>query len=109
MSDDELRQLGEDIRAHGLQVPVVFLADGLTLIDGRNRLDAMERAGLPIFDGDGKFQLPCDTIRDVDPVAYVVSANYHRRHLTAEQRDNLIRRAKAQSPGLSVRGIATPA
>jgi hypothetical protein len=106
MSDDELRQLGEDIRAHDLQVPVVFLADRLTLIDGRNRLDAMERAGLPIFNDDGGVKVRFETAKEVDPVVYVVSANLHRRHLTAEQRDILIRRLRAERPQLSVRGIA---
>lgn len=106
MSDDELRQLGEDIRAHDLQVPVVFLADGLTLIDGRNRLDAMERAGLTIFNADGGVKVRFETAKEVDPVVYVVSANLHRRHLTAEQRDNLIRRLRAERSQLSVRGIA---
>ena len=106
MSDDELRQLGEDIRAHDLQVPVVFLADGRTLIDGRNRLDAMERAGLTIFNADGGVEVRFETAKEVDPVVYVVSANLHRRHLTAEQRDNLIRRLRAERPQLSVRGIA---
>lgn len=106
MSDAELRQLGEDIRAHGLRAPVVFLGDGKTLIDGRNRLDAMERAGLTILDARGECGVPFETVDKVDPVVYVVSANLHRRHLTAEQRDELVRKLKADRSELSVRGLA---
>jgi len=49
LSADELQELGEDIRARGLLVPIVLYLDpdgGLSLLDGRNRLDAMERVGI---------------------------------------------------------------
>ena len=46
MSGDELKTLGEDIKAHGLHVPVTVWKKQKhsqpTLIDGRNRLDAMK-------------------------------------------------------------------
>ena len=34
MSEDELRELGEDIRANGLLSPIVIDADDDTLVDG---------------------------------------------------------------------------
>src|SRR5712692_5093814 len=105
MSEAELEQLGKDNKMHGLREPVVFLEDG-KLLDGRNRLDGMERVGLPIFDARGEFVARFEIVENVDPVAYVVSVNFHRRHLTAEQRDNVIRKLKAQRPKLSMRGIA---
>jgi hypothetical protein len=52
-----LREMGEDIKVNGLQQPIVIWADGRTslkdlgnrakysLLDGRNRLDAMELVG----------------------------------------------------------------
>jgi ParB-like chromosome segregation protein Spo0J len=46
MSDAELRVLGEDIKANGLQTTIVF--DGSRLLAGRNRLEAMERAGVEL-------------------------------------------------------------
>jgi hypothetical protein len=46
MSDDELQELGEDIKKHGLHEGVA-LCDG-KLLDGRNRLDAMEMAGIKV-------------------------------------------------------------
>jgi ParB/Sulfiredoxin domain len=45
MSPDELRALAEDIKANGLVTPVVLWRDDegkLILLDGRNRLDAIE-------------------------------------------------------------------
>ena len=50
MSDDELQKLGEDIKASGLKHPIIFQntdnnGDEI-LLDGRNRLEAMERAGI---------------------------------------------------------------
>ena len=59
MSDEELAELGEDIKKRGLQQPICLFVppgttinpsapviDGCILIDGRNRLEAMERAGI---------------------------------------------------------------
>jgi hypothetical protein len=45
MSDEELKVLADDIRKHGMKSPVVLWHDGneVVLIDGRNRLDAVER------------------------------------------------------------------
>src|SRR5215204_6030922 len=57
MSEAELEQLAEDIKENRLLVRIVLLPDG-QLIDGRNRLDAAERAGLPIFDEQGNLALP---------------------------------------------------
>src|SRR5262249_61650559 len=45
MSPDELRELGEDIKKRGLQIPILIRGD--ELLDGRNRLDAMELVGVP--------------------------------------------------------------
>jgi hypothetical protein len=75
MSDDELRALADDIKANGLQQPVVMY--GAQLLDGRNRWRACELAGVDVRtkDWSGK-----------DAVAYVRSLNLHRRHLTSAQR-----------------------
>jgi ParB-like chromosome segregation protein Spo0J len=45
MSDEELTKLAEDIKANGLQSPITFTMNDV-LLDGRNRLEAMERAGV---------------------------------------------------------------
>jgi site-specific DNA-methyltransferase (adenine-specific) len=72
----ELKELADDIRQHGLNNPIVLLSDG-TLLDGRNRLAACSSIGLtPRF----------ETFKGADPVAYVMSENLQRRHLTVGQR-----------------------
>jgi hypothetical protein len=75
LPDSELGALAESIKAHGLRQPIVLL-DGAVL-DGRNRLAACEMAGIAPtfieFTGD-------------DPLAFVIDANLHRRHLSAGQK-----------------------
>jgi hypothetical protein len=94
LSDDELRGLGEDIRKHGLQQPMLVWTDfapeedalglpRLYLIDGRNRLAAMTRAGIAPEAVD--FRLVTG-----DPFDIVLSMNVHRRHLTTAQKRTLI-------------------
>jgi hypothetical protein len=58
MSPDELRALGEDIKANGLKSSIALWTTGYCgdgkkkrkalLLDGRNRLDAMELVGIPL-------------------------------------------------------------
>jgi hypothetical protein len=106
MSEAELDQLAEDIQANGIRNRIILLPDG-QLIDGRNRLDAAERAGLRIFDDRGDWAIrPRKLKREPDPYLYVLSANFHRRHLTSEQRDEVIRKLKVERPKLSVRALA---
>jgi hypothetical protein len=71
---------------------------GVWLVDGRNRQRACAEAGVePRY-----VNLP----EDVDLSAYVVSANLHRRHLTAEQKREFIGKLLAMDPERSDRGIA---
>ena len=89
MSDDELAALGEDIKANGLRSPITVIdaPDGVRyLLDGRNRLEAMERAGL---------STKCLAWNPDEPewehaAAFVISANIRRRHLTKQQQADLI-------------------
>lgn len=94
MTDAELNNLAEDIKANGLQNPIVFwdgsgeqtiYDDGLFLLDGRNRLEAIERAGCSFEYWDKKTLLHVH-----DPVAAIIGLNIHRRHLTKEQQADLI-------------------
>jgi hypothetical protein len=106
MSESELRELGEDIRANKLQFPIATWFDPVAkvelLIDGRNRLDAMELIGLLTAEVISyRSRLTC-----IDPWAFVVSANIKRRHLTAEQKRELIAKLIKQTPNKSDRQIA---
>ena len=79
MPEDEFAALVEDIRQNGLLQPVVT-HDGMVL-DGWHRYRASLDAGVaPEFtEFDG-----------ADPVAFVLSLNMHRRHLTGTQRASAV-------------------
>jgi protein gp37 len=76
LPEAELQTLADDIAVNGLREPITLL-DGKVL-DGRNRFRACEMVGVEprfhYFNGDG------------DSLAYVLSANLHRRHLDTGQR-----------------------
>lgn len=76
MSETELNDLAKDIRENGLRAPIILL--GGQILDGRNRYKACQIAKtVPRFqplNGGG------------DPLAFIISANVHRRHLTESQR-----------------------
>jgi hypothetical protein len=117
MEQDELRALADDIKANGQQRAVVFWAPNgdcpihnksrkkAVLLDGRNRLDALELAGVEIkLDED-----LLHTVHDGDPYSYVISANIHRRHLTTAQKSELIEKLLKADPMKSDRAIAETA
>lgn len=76
MEGPEFDQLVEDIARNGLREPIWVDLIGRVL-DGRNRDRACLIAGVPLefqtYDGD-------------DPLAFVISLNVHRRHLSESQR-----------------------
>jgi hypothetical protein len=93
MSDAELDELAADIAKNGVQQPIVWLKG--ELLDGRNRVAAVHR----IPDKARREQIAQEWQKGKnciilpflgDPFAYVVSANLHRRHLTAEQKRAVI-------------------
>jgi transposase-like protein len=112
MTDDELDELGKDIKKNGLRHPVVkWRVDG-SLLDGRNRLEAIERAGLweTMENQTGAYptnrRWPGATYEHGDPVAYVMSANVRRRHLTREQKREVIAALLKIAPERSDRQVA---
>ena len=97
MPDDELMKVGNDIKANGLRKPIEVRRHGrlddkgvysydLELIEGRGRLEAMQRAGIELGESDIKEI----ELEDDEVAAYVISANIHRRHLTKQQQVELI-------------------
>lgn len=83
LDSGDLAALAEDIRTHGLHEPVWLWDDpqrGTVLLDGRNRHRACQLAGIEpatrLYHGD-------------DPIAFSLSQNLKRRHMTAGQRDFL--------------------
>ena len=100
MDDDGLAELGEDIKANGLREPIKFMRTGKArpvegmepateqpeiLLDGRNRLEAMERLGIDVLEScmvKAEYVNGSRGPFDFDAVAYIISLNAHRRHLT---------------------------
>jgi ParB-like chromosome segregation protein Spo0J len=127
MSEEELKELGEDIKANGLKLPLVFYDDGrggegISLLDGRNRLDAMALVGyhLPLSyrdlrdpnktlraEGpDGKQTLVHMRHEYKDPLGFAISANLRRRQLTTAQKSELIAKLLKEKPERSDRATA---
>lgn len=99
MSHEELDALAADIKANGgLTSPISFFveSDGtLTVADGRNRLEALERIGLTLT--------PCAIERIdptlIDPVAYIIGKNILRRHLSKQTQADMIVAAHKAAAG----------
>jgi hypothetical protein len=97
----EFADLVEDIRKNGLQLDI-DMADG-KIIDGRNRARACIEAGERLRFTEQRFK------SDAGIAAFIISRNIHRRHLTAEQKRDLIAKLLATDPAKSDRQIAKTA
>ncbi len=92
MSEENIKELAEDIRAYGLQNRIE-LYEG-KILDGRNRYEALKLLGKHqssswFNDMTGAFFNMEDEL-----VRYVVSRNLHRRHLTDGQKAEIGLKAK---------------
>jgi hypothetical protein len=97
MTGQEFDELVADIKANGLHEDIV-LHEGM-ILDGRNRYRACLEADVPPTPVHGDKWI-------TDPAAYVISANIRRRHLTAEQKRELIAKLLASDPSKSDRQVA---
>ena len=110
LPEAELSALADDIARNGMQVPPLFWKDPKTgvewLVDGRNRLEAMQRIGLPVVE-NGKLTPiaregvagtnSSDTLgalRGADPTEVAISANIARRHLSEKERVFYVKAAR---------------
>ena len=98
---EQLYDLVADIRKHGLRHPIV-LYEG-KILDGRHRYTACLTAEVKPRTVDGDKYLGIEN--HADAVAYVISANIHRRHLTPEQKRDLIAKLIQAQPEKSDRQI----
>jgi hypothetical protein len=122
VSAEESREIGSDIRNHSLYERVAMLRDldtgKLALLDGKTRLDAIEREGFiltvddeggPLADfGNGPESI-YRVVETDDPVAFVKSANLHRRHMTGAQKRKAIDDLLKAHPEKTDRQIAREA
>lgn len=129
LDDADLVSLGEDIKRNGLTSPIAIkIENGApVLIDGRNRLDAMERVGLRVTIKKGRrgwnltaeeqdddlwdvvdLDLDNETVTVIcgDTSEYIASVNIHRRHLTTESKRTLIAQLLKENPERSDRATA---
>jgi ParB-like chromosome segregation protein Spo0J len=84
MGEEAFAELVADIKQNGQHEPIVYWKEHL--LDGRNRIKACK---VLCITPD-----TCELDDDTDPVAYVISANLHRRHLTESQRAMVGAKAK---------------
>jgi ParB-like chromosome segregation protein Spo0J len=102
MEGAEFDELVADIKANGQHARIV-LKDGM-ILDGRNRYRACRKLGV-----EPSFVCKAYSDQITDPAAYVISANIHRRHLTAEQKRDLLVKLVAAQPEKADRVIAREA
>ena len=106
MPDDELDELAADIEKHGLRQAIDFQGD--ELLDGRNRFAAIHR-----IKDEARRKSLLGTVASTkrvmqvsDPIAYVISANVRRRHLTTEKKRELVEKLLKAKPERSDRETA---
>jgi hypothetical protein len=97
MEGDEFEALVADIKTHGLRESIVTYQG--KILDGRNRYRACHAARMQPYteQGDGWID---------DTAAYVISMNIRRRHLTGEQKRELIEKLLKASPERSNNALA---
>jgi ParB-like chromosome segregation protein Spo0J len=122
-SDAELIDLGRKIKAaDGMKLPIIVLVrpDGTySLLDGRSRLDALVHVGIKfeikVIDGhvvidapEYDIPAPIEIVPDAsfNAIAFVLSINLHRRHITNEKKRAIIKKVIEAQPNLSDNAVA---
>jgi hypothetical protein len=97
---DDFNAPVEDISRRGLLNPIILYRG--KILDGRNRYLAAKEAKYPFSDRDFK-----NLADGLDPEAFVISANIHRRQLSTKQKREFIAKLIESKPaGTSDREIA---
>jgi hypothetical protein len=117
MAGEEFDALVADIKANGLREKIDLYRG--KIVDGRNRYLALQRLGIDPSAEPSKYCrkaiyahttggeiAPHEQDNDARVRAYIISKNIHRRHLTADQKRDLIAKVIAAQPEKSDRQIA---
>lgn len=96
LSDDEYTALEKSIREHGVQVPIT-VDENRSVIDGHHRKEIAERLGV---DCPRRFAMD---LSDEQKRTLALSLNLDRRHLTREQKREVLTKSLTADPGLSDR------
>lgn len=102
LSPEEFEALKADIAANGVRVPVVVDAETGEVVDGHHRqraVDELRSEGVKVPDLRQVRRFADDDER----ASFVLAANLFRRHLTREQRNDLVTRLRER--GWSLRRI----
>lgn len=97
MTDADLKELSEDISRNGLRAPITLYEN--KILDGRNRYRACQMANV---------EPRVRNFTTGDPIAFIVSANVHRRHLTESQRALVAAKIANLNHGQTVRAANLP-
>jgi phage N-6-adenine-methyltransferase len=98
LTDEEYEALKADIAERGVQVPVEYDEDG-NILDGYHRVRACQELGITDWP-----KVVRRGLTEEQKIEHALALNLHRRHLTREQRREVVARLRAQ--GWSVRRIA---
>jgi hypothetical protein len=108
---EDFDEMVADVAEHGIRNEVTLFKDDSGnefVLDGCNRLDAAERAGLPVIK-DGALNPDVIPLRyvygNIDRKKYVRAQNFLRRHLNAEQKRSAIATLLIEKPERSDRDI----
>ena len=100
LADDEYRELRADIAERGVQVPIEFDEDG-NVLDGHHRLKACKELGITDYPTIIRYGMT-----EAEKRTHARKLNMLRRHLSQEQRRELIRAQLVEMPEKSDRQIA---
>lgn len=98
LSEDEYQSLKADIAERGVQVPVEY-DDAGNILDGHHRVRACLELGIKDWPS-----IVRGSMTEEQKIEHVLSLNLNRRHLTREQRRELV--IKLRKQGWSLRRIA---
>ena len=98
LAEEEYEALKADIAQRGVQVPVEYDEDG-NILDGYHRVRACQELGITNWP-----KVVRRGLTEEQKIEHALALNLHRRHLTRDQRRELV--AKLRGQGWSLRRIA---